>query len=730
MKKYMLYLLCSGLFLFGPFSGLTQKQKEFEPERHEVTVSLVLVDIVATDKKGEFVTQLTKEDFEAYEDGKQVPINSLELVRLIKEEAEVEVTEELKPIELPKREKHMFVIFDSINTIRRVLEEDKQRIIERLNSLIKIGRKIMVLELSETEGMQVLQPFSTDERVIAEAVKKAAGSIWLEKEPDHLVVPSILEKSVGVSPPRSSELMGFNVDLYKMSNREIFQFFARQRFEKTINGLLAAMNLIKDYPGRKPVLLISGGIPSLTSFQSFGIKKLSADSVALSEISAAKIQDPFRIFKKSGTRLGEDIFNDFTHFANSHNITFYTLDPDNYLRYLLEDIAYENFPRSAHDVSLFKTDEIHELKKNELNNLNNLASDTGGAAFMGAKKFENFQKVVNRDLSYLYELSYFPPRKKADGKYHRIEIKVKQPDIKIAFRKGYFDYTEEQRASLLFASASYNPALFKQISFQARAVPFVQSKNKYLLWLNMALPVKGLILGDDESETLKKLKLNITFDDLGDRRGVASQVDIPIMLTPSFRRRLQKAEFFGYNTCSQELALDKDKYRLIFALYDEHRRQMGTVEQTVDIHTLKSDAGAQVFNIVFGNLVKSQKRGQAPFSISQRDGTLQLSEGAFYPMSLNQFRPRKNIALFLQAYSPHNMADFNPRFSLLQDGIEKATLPAQVVEKSLNKKASVWNAVVSLDFSEFTRGDYILSIKMTDSQTKQEVQENVAIKII
>ena len=725
MKKYTFFLLCLCLLIPGMLSSLSQKQEEIQPEKHEVTVSLVLVDVTASDNKGNFITNLTQDDFELYEDGKKVAINSFELISFLREEVEepeIRLT--------PARESQLVVIFDSINTIKRVLERNKPKIIDRLTSLLSVGKEIMVCELGEKVGMQVLQSLSKDRTLIAQAVNKASGSIWLEREADHLTTPSILGQAARESAPRAQGGMGFDLETFKMSNQEIFQYFARQRFEKTINGLLAVMNVIKDYPGRKSVLLISGGIPALTAISGFGIKKTAGDNVALSEAAITKMNDPFNILKKSGTRRGEDILNDFIRFANSHNITFYALDPDNYLSYVMEDMAYENFPRSGKDISQFSADEIKELKKGELANLNALAEDTGGDAFMGAKKFDNFQKVITRDLSYCYELSFYPNRKKADGKYHKIEVKVKRPGIKLLARKGYLDYTDEQRESLLFASASYNPSLFKQISFEAQAIPFVQSKNRFILWVNLALPVKSILHEESEGLSLKKLKLSITIDDLVSERGVASQVDIPIILTSSFRKSLERATYFGFNTCSQPLELKKKEYLLILALYDEIRGQMGTVEEIVKIPVMEKDEEALIVNAVFGNKV-DDLNGEGPsFSISQKNGTLQLRKGAFYPMGLNQFKPRKDIALFLQVYSPQKQAAFEPGFYLLQDGEEKVRLQAEIIDESWNKKAKIWNAAFSLDFSGSSKGDHILIIKLLDPQTGQETEKKVEIKII
>lgn len=51
-------------------------------ERHEVTVRLVLVDVIAVDRDGRFVTDLTEADFEVTEDGKKMDLASAELIEL------------------------------------------------------------------------------------------------------------------------------------------------------------------------------------------------------------------------------------------------------------------------------------------------------------------------------------------------------------------------------------------------------------------------------------------------------------------------------------------------------------------------------------------------------------------------------------------------------------------------------------------------------------------------
>jgi VWFA-related protein len=711
MKKLLLSFLILFLLLFSFLYGLNEQQKLPQPEEHDVIVRLVLVDVIAVGKKGNFVTDLTKDDFEIYEDGKRIPIDSLELISLKKPEFEVPELEEVKEAGLQRRKKRFFVIFDSINTIKRMLDRSKPRIIEKLVSLVKLGEEIMILELDDKKGMKILQDFSSDEDLIVQAVNKASGNIWVEKSTDTLSTPSILDRSDAQIAREG----------FEQASRYAYQFETRLRFEKTINSLLTLLNMIKDYPGRKPVLYISGGIPGLSFEELYKGREGIDVAIARSEVAATKVLDPFKVLQKSGRKGGQDIIDDLIHFANSYNITFYSLDPDNYLKYVLPDIAFDNYPRQV---------DIAEIKKNELTNLKFLALDTGGAAMHGANKFEYFQKIIDRDLSYYYELSYYPERDKADGKYHKIKVKINRPGIKIRFRQGYYDYSDEQRESLIFASASYNPSLFNKIPFNARVVPFINRKNECILWMNLALPVQEVILRDSDAREIKILKLNMWVEDLKKGDTFSTQVNIPFVLTPSFLDRLKNSKYFGYNTCSQRLKLKKDKYRVIFALYDESRGEIGTVEQMFEVPSLKKEEDLKIISAVFGQLVKSTEGGIKPFSISQEDGTLQVSQFKFYPLGLNQFKRRQDISLFLQVYSPQEKAVFKPRFFIVQNGKEKGMLLPGIVDESWNKRAGIWNVVFKLNFESFPEGEYILRIRLIDSSKKQEIEENLQIKII
>jgi len=723
------------------FSGWGQTDARQPDERHEVTVRLVLVDLVAIGDDGRFATDLGKADFEIFEDGKKMDLASADLVRLKRTGAEPAAVPspaapaiQPAPAPAPPRDSRFIVVFDSINTIQRMLNRSKPEILAKLLSLLEIGQEIMVFELAGDGRMQILQSLTRDRTLVARAVDKATGSIWVEKAGDSLVVPGILDR-----PEAGRELLGesgVSVSTYQQSSQAAFEAESRRRFEKTINGLLGVMNIVKDFEGRKSLLFVSGGIPSLSFIRFFEGAGITDSTAVQSQVAAAKVQDPFKVLGKKGYRTGSEIFDDLVRFANSHNISFYALDPDNYLRYVLGDMAYDNFPRaigrsSAAMAGVKRPDEMAEFKRSELASLQALSGDTGGASFLGGNKFEEFAKVIERDFTQYYELSYTPKRKKADGKYHTIEVKVLRPGTDIRYRQGFLDYTDDQKESLVFASAAYNPALFKDIPFEAQVIPFARGGNKYLLWIQTALPVRKILGGNDAGDKPVSLKFKITLDDPSGDSGFLTDVAIPLVLTPNFLQRIRNAEYFGWSCASQETAFKPQSYRATLALYNRGLDEMGTVERFVEVPELKAETAGQLLTKVVGNLLKTDKIMGIPFTIANEDGTLDVPGYKFFPMAVAHVQRGRRAALLIQIYSASKPDKPGLGAVLTRAGAgQSGGVPAALIYEEWNKKTGIWNVLYELGLETAGPGDYGLGLRWTNASGAAWIETSLPVRIL
>src|SRR5438067_13281000 len=81
IKKNLAAFLMAGLLLQGaaPLAGRqSSPQAPAAPGRIRVTTELVLVNVVARDKKGNLIRDLKKEDFTLLEDGKKQEISAFD----------------------------------------------------------------------------------------------------------------------------------------------------------------------------------------------------------------------------------------------------------------------------------------------------------------------------------------------------------------------------------------------------------------------------------------------------------------------------------------------------------------------------------------------------------------------------------------------------------------------------------------------------------------------------
>ena len=76
-----------------------------------------------------------------------------------------------------------------------------------------------------------------------------------------------------------------------------------------------------------------------------------------------------------------------------------------------------------------------------------VAEQTGGEAFVGTNDLKRAMQRSMDDGSTYYTLAYTPDKIDPETAFHRIEVKVDHPDVKLAYRRGYYSSPAESRQS-------------------------------------------------------------------------------------------------------------------------------------------------------------------------------------------------------------------------------------------------------------------------------------------
>ena len=86
--------------------------------------------------------------------------------------------------------------------------------------------------------------------------------------------------------------------------------------------------------------------------------------------------------------------------------------------------------------------------------LRRLAYETGGRAIVNTNNpTEQLQNIID-DASAYYLVGYTPSRTANDGKYHRIEVKVKRRGVRLTARRGYWAASEKEITAAAEAAAT------------------------------------------------------------------------------------------------------------------------------------------------------------------------------------------------------------------------------------------------------------------------------------
>jgi len=672
--------------------GFQKRQEAMKPLEHEVTVELVVVEVFVTDEEGNFIDTLTREDFEIYEDGKRVDIQYFSVVTPERELLAEEIPEDIKKAKIPLAPQKMklVILFDNVNTHSFYLISLWPQIVEMFKSLTGKVEETLVIELNRESGMRIIQPFTSDQSLLADKISEFKVDIWKEFE-EHFLrsQKEILEKEARL--PLEARFIG-NPEYIMWALEDEAKYLRRLRLGDSFSGFLAAVNYIRRFEGAKSVLIVSDG---------FHLEKRGIGSV--------RIFDPFEVF--GGKKIFEqrEAFDEFIKLINEERLIFYAVSPKG-----LRQHFSVNAPGYMGG-GIFK-DEMEQWSK-EMYSLQEIADKTGGLYLTGQKKYEDFIKEMGRDLTHFYDISYSPSKKRKKG-YHKIEIRVKKPGLEVRYKKGYSDFTEAELEKKNLASAFLSPSFFRDIDFSCKTDFIALNRGYPQFWIRLSIPLDqfrkdqyltypeemALLFGINEwSEN----RVHTGGRMVGIKEGVEEGID---SLYRAFITSIVKIRPGDYET------------RIILR---ESEDRIGGWEDTIKIPDIKEYSSLTLFNSIFGFLKKEEKENKIPFSFSIGDGSLLLSQYRLYPFVENVFKEGNKIALFLQAYNPKKIKDLAFQYSLLGSENTRLNLPSEKIESHFDKDSKILNEVYLLDFKYFPPGDYQLYIKSSDGQVEQAAEIKV-----
>lgn len=506
----------------------------------KVEVTVVNVEVYVTDRDGNPIRGLAREDFTLLEDGKPVEITNFSA---FEGGASIEMREGTAGIEpapaaapLPEHRLSLVIYVDNLHLQPASRKRALAQVREFLGKSFPPGSQVMVV--SYEFSPKVIQPFTSDLNLalsrLDELVKgKAIGVANRAARQTTLSQIRSIYDNDGCSE--------FALDQMKALANSYARPLAHEDAQ-SFTALSAVIGSIAGVAGRKAVFHVSDGVPLVSGQEAFGLLNSlcegSVDTFANSDLS----------HDKRLRRLGAQ--------ANAAGVTFYTLEATGLRSPLASSVEQARPTLSAS----LESDSI----ANEQDVLFNLADETGGRALLNTNKLETALVAVGRDLANFYSLGYAVSRA-ADGRVHALEVEVRREGARVQHRHSYRDKTaddrrEERVLATLLLSQEDNP-----LGAALEPGPVVREKNQVLMPIRLRVPMARLaLLPQDGGSRAGKLRLAMAARDAEGGTTPVRTVEVPLAV-PEAQAEAMLARDFLYEV---RMAMRPGPHRVALAIED------------------------------------------------------------------------------------------------------------------------------------------------------------------
>jgi len=420
-------------------------------------INFVRVDVIVSDKQGRPVADLTKDDFEVFEDNKPQVVETFKLVTLDGnprpgEDAPRAIRSDYdQETEAQREDVRIFVfLLDDYHVRRGTSLVVRQPLINFIRT-----------QLGPMDLIGVMYPLTP------------VSDLMLTR--NHESIIRVIEKFDGrkfdYRPRNEFE------EQYSMYPVEVVERMRNQVSLSAIKGLAVKLGGLRE--GRKSIVLVSEGYSNYVPPQlrdsnaeiGGGIGNPNRRNPLAGENNMN--EDRARFF--SEVDLQSD-FREVYAACNRANTAIYALDPRG-LAVFEYDID-QGVGTRLDAQSLASTQD----------SLRTLADETDGRAIVNRNDLDGGLKQVVRDSSAYYLVGYDSSQAPSDGKFHEIKVKVKRPGVQVRARKGYWALTAEEATRAL---APPKPGPERGITDALAAVGAANRARAIRTWIGMAPAESG-----------------------------------------------------------------------------------------------------------------------------------------------------------------------------------------------------------------------------------------------
>jgi len=730
LRKLSLFSIALVLLVASGPTRAQQPQQQGAPAvTFQTEVNYVDVDTIVTDQQGNFVGDLKKEDFDLLEDGKPQKIDMFSLVDIPFEKqdrflvAGVPVTTDVQSNRRPVTGRVYVIVLDDLDVSPMRSQQTRKaarEFVERYFGANDIGA------VAYTSGRaDATQEFTSNPRLLLAAIDKFMGrrirsavleyvdKLYQSQLATDATTDTTSDTSSDSNTDRNSPGITERAQ-QSMQTDDLERQFRATGVMDTIKNLADFLSTVRGR--RKAMVIFSEGIDYPIN-DIFGI---SNDSVIL--------------------RLMQDAITA----AARANVNFFTIDPrglvgmtDDMMELGGAGVMTLGGPTepSGDPRTMFSGRQIFmdEMRLSQ-NSLRTLADETGGFASVQKNALEpTFEKIVNANSHY-YVLGYYPPNHPRDGKFHKIQVRVKRPGLSVSARKGYASprgrtaeerkrddeakrLRESKNGSADNTSAELRDVLLRPmqqsgLTFTVQAAPFKSGEKEASVALAIELDGTALQFTPQPSKDVFTDKVELSFFSVNDQgksqKGTRSEVDLT--LRPETYQRVRATGM----RLNPRITLPPGRYQVRIGARETGAGRTGSVFYDLQVPDFSKDP-----LMLSGILLTSASSSQMP--TAQADPTVaKLLPAA--ATSLREFPRNDTLALLAEIYdnnSSKQPRQFDTTIRLLgEDGTEAFVARDSLSNTGDAKKWDVYAYTHQIPLKDIAPGRYLLRVEIVQRGNK------------
>lgn len=430
-RKLACYATITAALACSIFVLAKSKDKEDSSEvKFTARSELVLIPTLVTDKSGNHITGLKKEDFTVLENGAEQKVATFE-----------EITSDAQRMTRPRNPNEFsnslaggstnrritLIVLDFINTKFADQAYARQDLIKYLTQSVDQHEPTALYTLTRN-GIQVIHDFTTDPRVLVAALHKVKGDpvqmVDSDEDVDAMSGTATAAAPGGGGAKGSGGSKGSDSVASEVQNLQAmlqesalnFQSFEqRVAITYTLDGMQQVAQTLAGFPGRKSLIWASGGFPF----------SVSDNTMQLAPAGRDTLSDVLPLYEHTWQLL------------NDAQIALYPVDVKG-----LQNTALPSISAPTTSASMRNPGQTYRRlswrQMDTQGTFQTFASMTGGRAYYNSNDLvKGFRDAVNDSAEY-YMLGYYLDRSQTKSGWRRLAVKVKRDRVEVRARSGFF----------------------------------------------------------------------------------------------------------------------------------------------------------------------------------------------------------------------------------------------------------------------------------------------------